>query len=374
LDGVDLKDINVSYLRSRIGYVGQEPALFATTIRGNIQYGNPNATQEQIEEAARLANAHDFITGFSDGYDTQVGDKGGQLSGGQKQRIAIARVLVGDPKILLLDEATSALDSESELVVQNALDNILETKKITTIIIAHRLSTIRNADTINVVVGGQAVEQGTHDELMARESYYRKLVEKQDAGDDEALEKKEEAEKSVPTETKTLKETSVGDAPTITLSDPENLQPVDIAPTHLEFKSVSFSYPTRPKKSIFSNFNLKIAQGQTVALVGPSGGGKSTVVGMIERFYDPSDGAIEFLGSDIRSLNVAWYRSQLAYVGQEPTLFNMTIAENIAFGASQNISRADIENAAKNANAHDFIMNFAEGYDTPVGAQGLSGG
>jgi ATP-binding cassette, subfamily B (MDR/TAP), member 1 len=107
LDGIDIKEINVSHLRSVIGYVGQEPTLFATTIRGNIQYGNPNATQAQIEEAARMANAHDFITSFSDGYDTQVGDKGSQLSGGQKQRIAIARVLVANPKILLLDEATS---------------------------------------------------------------------------------------------------------------------------------------------------------------------------------------------------------------------------------------------------------------------------
>lgn len=107
LDGVNIKDINVSHLRNIIGYVGQEPTLFATTIRGNIQYGNPEATQEQIEKAARMANAHDFITSFSDGYDTQVGDKGSQLSGGQKQRIAIARVLVANPKILLLDEATS---------------------------------------------------------------------------------------------------------------------------------------------------------------------------------------------------------------------------------------------------------------------------
>jgi ATP-binding cassette subfamily B (MDR/TAP) protein 1 len=162
--------------------------------------------------------------------------------------------------------------------------------------------------------------------------------------------------------------TSVDRATSHKLSDPD--QSLVNAPTHLEFKNVSFSYPSRPKKSIFTNFNLKIARGQTVALVGPSGGGKSTVVGMIERFYDPSDGAIEFLGSDIRSLNVAWYRSQLAYVGQEPTLFNMTIAENIAFGANENTSRADIEDA----NAHEFIMNFPEGYDTPVGTQGLSGG
>jgi ATP-binding cassette, subfamily B (MDR/TAP), member 1 len=111
LDGVDFKDINVKHLRSNIGYVGQEPTLFATTIAKNIQYGNPGATQEQIEEAAKQANAHDFIMSFPDGYNTQVGDKGSQMSGGQKQRIAIARVLVSNPSILLLDEATSALDS-----------------------------------------------------------------------------------------------------------------------------------------------------------------------------------------------------------------------------------------------------------------------
>jgi len=114
LDGIDLKDINVKHLRSMIGYVGQEPTLFATTIEKNIRYGNPSATEEEIEEAARLANAHDFITSFNEGYNTQVGDKGTQLSGGQKQRIAIARALIRNPRVLLLDEATSALDAESE--------------------------------------------------------------------------------------------------------------------------------------------------------------------------------------------------------------------------------------------------------------------
>lgn len=363
LDGVNLKDFNVRYLRSRIGYVGQEPALFATSIRANIRYGNPRATDAEIEEACRLANAHDFITSFSDGYDTQVGDKGSQLSGGQKQRIAIARVLVGNPRILLLDEATSALDSESELVVQDALDNIIQKKKLTTIIIAHRLSTIRNADRIFVVVGGQVAEQGTHEHLMQGDTYYRKLVEKQDM--------KEPEPKSAPVS----RNVSAVDLEVMgkdAFTHPE-FRPD--APTHLEFRDVCFSYPSRPKKRILDGFNLKIRQGETVALVGPSGGGKSTTVGLIERFYDPNEGVVEFMGTDLKSLNVAWYRSQLAYVGQEPTLFNMTIAENIAFGIEGGATRKEIEEAARQANAHDFIMTFPEGYDTPVGARGtqLSG-
>jgi ATP-binding cassette subfamily B (MDR/TAP) protein 1 len=146
LDGHDLRDLNVHWLRQQIGLVSQEPALFACTIRENIAYGSPGANQEQIEEAAKKANAHNFIVSFPDGYNTNVGDKGAQLSGGQKQRIALARVLVKNPQIMLLDEATSALDSESEKAVQEALDNVLAEKKRTTIVIAHRLSTIRNAD------------------------------------------------------------------------------------------------------------------------------------------------------------------------------------------------------------------------------------
>jgi ATP-binding cassette, subfamily B (MDR/TAP), member 1 len=146
LDGYDLRDLNVHWLRQQIGLVSQEPALFACSIRENIAYGSPGANQEQIEEAAKKANAHNFIVSFPDGYNTNVGDKGAQLSGGQKQRIALARVLVKNPQIMLLDEATSALDSESEKAVQEALDNVLAEKKRTTIVIAHRLSTIRNAD------------------------------------------------------------------------------------------------------------------------------------------------------------------------------------------------------------------------------------
>eukprot|EP00980_Cylindrotheca_fusiformis_P009862 scaffold2184_cov128-Cylindrotheca_fusiformis.AAC.8 len=360
LDGTDLKDINVKHLRSMIGYVGQEPTLFATTIEKNIRYGNPSATREQVEEAARLANAHDFISSFSDGYDTQVGDKGAQLSGGQKQRIAIARVLVASPKILLLDEATSALDSESELVVQEALDNVLAAeKRTTTVIIAHRLSTIRNADIIAVVMGGKIVETGTHDELMgASTGYYRGLVEKQKRSVDRSP-----SDLSSP----------YGSEQDLAGMDQSGV--AEEKDTVLEFNHVAFAYPTRPKKRILEDFNLKIGKGETVALVGPSGGGKSTTVALVERFYDPLEGSLEYLGEDIKSLNVTWYRDQIGYVGQEPTLFNETIANNIAYGAPHS-TRQEIEDAARSANAYDFIMGFPEGFDTPVGERGtqLSGG
>jgi ATP-binding cassette subfamily B (MDR/TAP) protein 1 len=178
-DGNNLTSLNVKWLRSQIGLVSQEPSLFACSIRENILYGKPGATQEEVEQAARSANAHDFIAAFPDGYDTQVGDKGAQLSGGQKQRIAFARVLIKQPKILLLDEATSALDSESEAIVQEALDELLQTGGRTTIIIAHRLSTVRNADMIAVVGDGMVVETGSHEELISKQGHYYKLVEAQ---------------------------------------------------------------------------------------------------------------------------------------------------------------------------------------------------
>ena len=174
IDGKNIKDLNLRWLREHIGVVSQEPILFNTTIAENIRYGRLGATMEEIQQAARQANAYNFISDLPDAFDTMVGERGTQLSGGQKQRIAIARALVRNPKILLLDEATSALDNESEKVVQEALDKAREGR--TTIIIAHRLSTIQNADVIVSIQDGRVVEMGTHSELMDKEGLYFDLV------------------------------------------------------------------------------------------------------------------------------------------------------------------------------------------------------
>ncbi|EFA76461.1 hypothetical protein PPL_10227 [Heterostelium album PN500] len=183
MDGVNIKDINVKCLRQNIGLVSQEPTLFGVSIADNIRYGNENASMEQIIEAAKTANAHDFISALPEGYDTQVGEKGVQMSGGQKQRIAIARAMIKNPKILLLDEATSALDTQNEHLVQQAIDKLMVGR--TTIVIAHRLTTIQDADVIAVVRGGAIVEQGTHSELLAMNGVYTALVQRQQSGDDE---------------------------------------------------------------------------------------------------------------------------------------------------------------------------------------------
>lgn len=176
LDGVDIRGLRVSWLRGQVGMVGQEPTLFTGSIFDNISQGKAGASQEDVESAARMANAYDFIQGFPEGFSTQVGEKGIQLSGGQKQRIAIARAIIRDPQVLILDEATSALDSTSERVVQEALDGLLAAKKRTTIVIAHRLSTIKNADKIVVLSDGAVVEEGTHDALIERKGHYYDLI------------------------------------------------------------------------------------------------------------------------------------------------------------------------------------------------------
>ncbi|CAN0287525.1 unnamed protein product [Ectocarpus sp. 6 AP-2014] len=680
LDGTDIKSLNVAWYRQQIGYVGQEPVLFAGTIALNIANGKLGATQDEIIAAARAANAHEFIKSFPDGYNTGVGEGGFQLSGGQKQRIAIARAIIKDPAILLLDEATSALDSESEKVVQAALDKLHKDKPRTTVTIAHRLSTIRGADKIAVIDKG-VVELGTHSELLALNGVYHMLCTSQGGKTEEEIEADTQArlarQKSL-SGAKVTREASGSDAllrrqssnvnpgqeidlsasagkkdakveeeklpkpprgrmwslnkgdwPWLVLGvigaiiaggttpsegvfiahvqvrhdiswfDKEssavgiltsrleseasmvrrstgsnvahstqlmmtltigtviglvfawqigllamamipliaaagvvqmamltggygdndgldggggaagllssslqgmttvtafNLQeklaqdykqasessldarkrrgliagaafgysqaiifwvfallfyvgavlvddgtveyknfftamfavifgafgvgqissdakdagegeqaaakifrltdePLNIDPLSeegarpattdgaVEFKNIFFAYPSRPNMQIYGSdkypqgFCLDVAAGETVALVGPSGGGKSTCMGLLLRFYEASKGSVTIDGRDIKEVNVKWLRSQIGYVGQEPVLFQGTIRENIAKG-DPGASDDRIQEAAKAANAHDFIVDFQEGYDADVGEKSalLSGG
>lgn len=177
IDGTDIREIATSSLRHLMGNVNQEAILFNDTFFNNIAFGLEGATMEQVIEAAKIANAHDFISATEDGYETNIGDRGGKLSGGQRQRISIARAVLKNPPILILDEATSALDTESEKLVQEALENLM--KHRTTIVIAHRLSTIRNADMICVMHEGRIVERGTHQELLSKNGYFKRLYDMQ---------------------------------------------------------------------------------------------------------------------------------------------------------------------------------------------------
>ncbi|MDX1446871.1 ABC transporter ATP-binding protein, partial [Lishizhenia sp.] len=173
-DDTDIRDFTLEDLRSQIGIVSQESILFNDTVASNIAFGMPNATKEEIIEAAKIANAHNFIMELEDGYETNIGERGNKLSGGQKQRVSIARAVLKNPPIMILDEATSALDTESEKQVQDALNKLMQNR--TSLVIAHRLSTIKNADIILVLNKGEIVERGTHDELMQKEGFYHRLT------------------------------------------------------------------------------------------------------------------------------------------------------------------------------------------------------
>nr|CAB3446860.1 unnamed protein product [Digitaria exilis] len=651
LDGVDIRRLRLKWLRAQMGLVSQEPVLFAATIRENILFGKEDATAEEIIGAAKAANAHDFISKLPQGYDTQVGERGVQMSGGQKQRIAIARAIVKSPKILLLDEATSALDTESEHIVQDALD--LASAGRTTIIIAHRLSTIRNADTIVGMQSGEVMELGSHDELIANEDGLYKFhqlrqtnhssevvkangasgasfdVEQSkthnrirrfssasrsssakslgDPSDNDGTEKpalhvpsfkrllmlnapeckqaimgsfsaivcgaiqpahayglgsvvsayfltdhaeikektrtyvrslvgdrmalviqtvssvlvswslglvialrlavvmiavqpvmiisfyarhallKNMSKKSRGAQSKSSKLAAeaisnfrtitsfssqdriirlfeemqdgprkdnirqswlaglvlgtslfvinctfalviwygsmlmvehritakellqtfiiitmtgrlIGEACSMTADlakgadavasviaildretkidsgNPEGYNPGKLK-GEVEILDVDFAYPSRPDVIIFKGFSLIIQPGKSTALVGKSGSGKSTIVGLIERFYDPIAGVVKIDNRDIRSYNLRAIRQYIGLVSQEPTLFAGTIKENIMYG-TETASEAEIESAAKSANAHDFISSLKDGYNTWCGERGfqLSGG
>ncbi|CAH1394571.1 unnamed protein product [Nezara viridula] len=694
IGGVDIKKLNVSWLRNQIGVVGQEPTLFDTSIEENIRYGKTNASLDEIIQAAKISYAHSFIEKLPSGYDSIVGERGVKLSGGQKQRIAIARAIVKKPKLLLLDEATSALDSHSEGIVQGALDNAMRGR--TTLIIAHRMSTVRKADVIYAMKDGRVMEKGSHSELMGLGGYYYSLAKVQELEEKDKvliLHKSVHAEEltkeaiplfeeslQVKQKNKTLKlskknlkimgvcflailftittstflptffyifslfcqsftfakgeinkialinvsylfglgaiiffsvafsgvmstvatqlwleklrkksfskivsidiswfdwsgnspneclevltknppliESVTGDraaqvfifmlslifcwcysflvSPSITVANlpifvifiivnclrmksrdsdarsaalttrstkvaNEYVQSVktiqilncqnyvinkyqemlvqskkeamvsiiwyaavyassvalmrlstaivfiygayviansnvlgtsllgvvftlcsasmltgpalillsqypaareatkqlnriaNIKPSlntltdqgvkpeisgNIIFQDVEFSYPTRDKVQVLTKLNLKIEAGKSVALVGDSGCGKSTIISLLERFYLLNDGKILIDGIDINDINVRYLRSKMGLVSQEPVLFDMTIKENIHYGFEEEVTMDQIIEAAKIANIHNFITKLPQGYDTPVGERGskLSGG
>nr|CAB3501216.1 unnamed protein product [Digitaria exilis] len=536
LDGENIKNLKVEWLRSQIGLVTQEPALLSLSIRENIAYGR-SATFDQIEEAAKTAHAHGFISSLEKGYETQVGRAGIALTDEQKIKISIARAVLSNPSILLLDEVTGGLDFEAEKAVQEALDVLMLGRS--TIIIARRLSLIKNADYIAVMEEGHLVEMGTHDELLNLDGLYAELLrmptknsrepmlrnevgwfDKEEnnaetlsmrlandatfvraafnwrvalvalatlpvlvisaiaqklwlAGFSRGIQEMhrkaslvlEDAVRNIYTVVafcagnkimelyrlhlgKILKQslvqglaigfgfglsqfllfacnalllwytaisvdqqrltiatglkeyilfsfasfalvepfglapyilkrrkslTSVFEIidrePKIDPDDTTGLKPPNVYGS-IEFKNVDFSYPARPEILVLSNFNLKVSGGQTVAVVGVSGSGKSTIISLIERFYDPVSGQVLLDGRDLNSFNLRWLRSHMGLIQQEPVIFSTTIRENIIY-ARHNATEAEMKEAARIANAHHFISSLPHGYDTHVGMRGV---
>ncbi|CAF3902571.1 unnamed protein product [Rotaria sp. Silwood1] len=416
IDGRPITDYNVKQLRQNIGVVSQEPILFGASIYENIRFGKVNATQAEIEQAAREANAHNFIMQLPDKYETLVGERGIQLSGGEKQRIALARALVKQPTFLLLDEATSALDNVNEKIVQEALDRACKGR--TTIVIAHRLTTIQNAHHIYVLDNGSVIEQGKHETLMAKEGgKYQSMVKCQqmerindDQDDMMSIQKAtEEDEKSI-CMLRNLMYTAFATAGSkltqrirskafacllrqeVAYFDrPKNSSGAICARLSSDASAVQEMTGTRlgviceaVALSFFGIlFGCFISWQLTLIVFAPLFFlflivyGEVSVRSWMTQQSGLINGRASMLidGIDIRQLNLHWVRSQFGLVSQEPILFDLTIAENIAYGL-ENVPMEDIINAARKANIHQFIEKLPQHYETKVGLKGsfLSGG
>ncbi|CAF3963835.1 unnamed protein product [Rotaria sordida] len=368
IGGHRVNEYHLGWLRQHIGVVSQEPILFQTTIAENIRLGRLEATQQEIEDAARIANAHDFIMTLPQKYDTLVGERGAQMSGGQKQRIAIARALIRDPRILLLDEATSALDTESESIVQDALNRASKDDK-------------KDSRTASL---GDDVRNAAETTFEERQNGQTTAQDDKNVKDKKAL---EEAGKVGQTASLSPDYSKAIDASKHILALFERTPEIDNGATdgdtfenfkgEINFVDLQFRYPNRSEVPVLKRFNLNIKPHQQVALVGASGCGKSTTIQLIERFYNPTSGQLLIDHHDVSSLNLQWWRSKIGFVSQEPILFDASIRENIAYGdTSRYVTMAEICEAAKNANIHRFIETLPEQYETNVGAKGtqLSGG
>mgnify|MGYP001179671279 CR=1 FL=1 len=355
IDGKDVREMDVRSLRNQIAVIQQEPILFDVSIKKNIMFGGAEGreiTMEMVENAAKLANCYDFIQEFPEKFETKCGSGSSvQLSGGQKQRVCIARAIINNSRIIILDEATSALDNQSERLVQDALNNMMSTNSVTSIIIAHRLTTIRSADNIAVLKNGNVAEYGTHNDLMTVRNEYYNLVSAQQSDSAEGG--------------------TVGDPrlqsqhPHESSSDLVNLASSDEQPI-VQFLNVDFTYPTRQNSQVLKRFSMSVMRGETLAIAGGSGCGKSTIISLVNRFYDVDSGKVLIDGVNIRSQYLGDLRKKISLVSQEPILFNTTIAENIRMGKSD-ATLEEIVAAAKSANAHDFITEFENGYDTNIG-------
>ncbi|CAF3974032.1 unnamed protein product [Rotaria sp. Silwood1] len=318
IGGHRVDEYHLGWLRQHIGAVSQEPILFQTTIAENIRLGRLEATQEEIEEAARIANAHDFIMTLPQKYDTLAGERGTQMSG-------------------------SALDTESERIVQDALN---------------RASKADKKDSRTASLGDDARD--------AAVTTIEKRQNDQTAAEDDK--NVEDASKRILALFDRIPEIDNGTTDGDTF---ENLK------GEIDFVDLHFRYPNRPEVPVLKRFNLNIKPHQQVALVGASGCGKSTTIQLIERFYNPINGQLLVDHHDASSLNLQWWRSKIGFVSQEPILFDASIRENIAYGdTSRYVTMAEICEAAKNANIHRFIETLPEQYETNVGAKGtqLSGG